>query len=60
VSFFKAMYGDTAKKENDWAFHYLPKIDRNYGIGPLPFRALFPSLRLEHPSGDGRSMIPIS
>src|SRR5436305_4285908 len=30
VSFLKAMYGDTAKKENDWAFHYLPKIDRKY------------------------------
>ena len=24
------MYGDAAKKENDWAFHYLPKIDRNH------------------------------
>jgi formate dehydrogenase major subunit len=30
VSLLKAMYGDTAKKENDWAFSYLPKIDRNY------------------------------
>src|SRR6478752_1199096 len=30
VSLLKALYGDTAKKENDWAFHYLPKIDRNY------------------------------
>jgi formate dehydrogenase major subunit len=30
VSLLKAMYGDAAKKENDWAFHYLPKIDRNY------------------------------
>jgi formate dehydrogenase major subunit len=30
VSFMKAMYGATATKENDWAFHYLPKIDRNY------------------------------
>ena len=30
VSFLKAMYGDAARKENDWAFHYLPKIDRNY------------------------------
>jgi formate dehydrogenase major subunit len=30
VSFLKAMYGDAAKKENDWAFNYLPKIDRNY------------------------------
>jgi formate dehydrogenase major subunit len=30
VSFQKAMYGDAAKKENDWAFHYLPKIDRKY------------------------------
>jgi formate dehydrogenase major subunit len=30
VSFLKAMYGQAATKENDWAFHYLPKIDRNY------------------------------
>jgi formate dehydrogenase major subunit len=30
VSFLKAMFGDNAKKENDWAFHYLPKIDRKY------------------------------
>ncbi|HZU33961.1 MAG TPA: formate dehydrogenase-N subunit alpha [Candidatus Angelobacter sp.] len=30
VSFMKAMYGDAAKKENDWALHYLPKIDRKY------------------------------
>jgi formate dehydrogenase major subunit len=30
ASFLKAMYGDAAKKENDYAFHYLPKIDRNY------------------------------
>src|SRR5439155_1515583 len=30
VSFLKAMYGDHATKENDWAFAYLPKIDRNY------------------------------
>jgi formate dehydrogenase major subunit len=30
VSFLKAMYGDAATQENDWAFHYLPKVDRNY------------------------------
>jgi len=30
VSFLKAMYGDAARKENGWAFHYLPKIDRKY------------------------------
>ena len=30
VSLLKAWYGDAATKENDWAFHYLPKIDRNY------------------------------
>src|SRR5437762_1267755 len=30
VSFLNAMYGDAAKKENDWAFHHLPKIDRKY------------------------------
>jgi formate dehydrogenase major subunit len=31
VSFLKTMYGDHATRQNDWAFHYLPKIDRNYG-----------------------------
>jgi formate dehydrogenase major subunit len=30
VSFLKAMYGPAATKENDFAFHYIPKIDRNY------------------------------
>ena len=30
VSLLKSMYGDAAKKDNDWAFHYLPKIDRKY------------------------------
>ncbi len=30
VSLLKAFYGDAAKKENDWAFHWLPKIDRKY------------------------------
>ena len=30
VSFLKAMFGDSATKENDWAFHYMPKVDRNY------------------------------
>ncbi len=30
VSFLKALYGDVARKENDWAFHYMPKVDRNY------------------------------
>jgi formate dehydrogenase major subunit len=30
VSLLKAMYGAAARKENDWAFHYLPKADRNY------------------------------
>ena len=30
VSFLKAMYGNTATKENDFAFNYLPKIDRKY------------------------------
>ncbi len=30
VSFLKAMYGPAATKQNDWAFSYLPKIDRNY------------------------------
>ncbi len=30
VSFLKAMYGDSATKQNDFAFNYLPKVDRNY------------------------------
>jgi formate dehydrogenase major subunit len=30
VSFLKALYGDAAKKENDWAFDYLPKIERKH------------------------------
>ncbi|MGA2711968.1 MAG: molybdopterin-dependent oxidoreductase, partial [Bryobacteraceae bacterium] len=30
VSFQKAMYGEAAKKENGWAFDYLPKVDREY------------------------------
>jgi len=31
VSLMKAMYGDAAKKQNGWAYDYLPKVDRNYG-----------------------------
>jgi formate dehydrogenase major subunit len=30
VSFLKAMYGDTATKQSDWAYDYLPKVDKNY------------------------------
>ena len=30
VSFLKALYGDAATKENDFAFDYMPKVDRNY------------------------------
>ena len=30
VSLLKTLYGDAAKKENDWALHYLPKVDRDY------------------------------
>ena len=30
VSFLKALYGDAANKQNDFAFYYLPKVDRNY------------------------------
>ncbi len=30
VSFLKALYGDVATKENDFAFQYMPKVDRNY------------------------------
>jgi formate dehydrogenase major subunit len=40
VSLMKAMYGDAAKKENDWAYAYLPKVDRNYSWGYL-FDAMY-------------------
>ena len=30
VSFMKTMYGDAATKQNNWAFDYLPKVDRDY------------------------------
>jgi formate dehydrogenase major subunit len=30
ASLLKAMYGDAAKKENGFAFDYLPKVDREY------------------------------
>ena len=30
ISMLKAMYGPAATKETDWAFNYLPKVDRNY------------------------------
>src|SRR5438552_3839696 len=30
VSYLKTMFGDEAKKENVFGFHYLPKIDRRY------------------------------
>src|SRR5258708_6694001 len=30
VSFLKTLYADAATKDNDWAFSYLPKVDREY------------------------------
>ncbi|HEX3184738.1 MAG TPA: formate dehydrogenase-N subunit alpha, partial [Pyrinomonadaceae bacterium] len=30
TSFLKALYGDSAKKENDFNYSYLPKIDRKF------------------------------
>ena len=30
ASFLKSLYGDSAKKENDFNYHYLPKIDRKF------------------------------
>ena len=34
VSLLKVMFGDAARKENNWAFDYLPKVDRNYSWKP--------------------------
>src|ERR1700677_2032810 len=30
VSYLKSQFGDAATKENDFAFDYMPKVDRNY------------------------------
>src|SRR4030095_7506735 len=30
VSFLKALYGDSARKENDFSYQHLPKIDRKF------------------------------
>jgi formate dehydrogenase major subunit len=30
ISYLKALFGDAAKKENDFAYQYMPKVDRNY------------------------------
>ncbi len=30
VSLLKSLYGDAASKKNDWAYSYLPKVDREY------------------------------
>jgi formate dehydrogenase major subunit len=30
VSYLKSQFGDAATKENDFAFSYMPKVDRNY------------------------------
>ena len=35
VSFLKAMYGDVAKKENDFCFNYLPKVNRRYSFADI-------------------------
>jgi formate dehydrogenase major subunit len=35
VSFLKAMYGDAAKKENDYCFHSLPKVAGRYSFADI-------------------------
>jgi len=35
VSLLKALYGDAAQKENDFAFNYLPRVDRNYSVAEI-------------------------
>ena len=32
VSLMKAWYGSAATKENNWAYDYLPKLDKNYDV----------------------------
>ena len=40
VSLLKAWWGQAATKENDWAYHYLPKLGGNYSWIPL-FEAIY-------------------
>ncbi|MBI3078042.1 MAG: formate dehydrogenase-N subunit alpha, partial [Deltaproteobacteria bacterium] len=40
VNLMKAWWGEAATKENDWAYHYLPKVGGNYSWIPL-FEALY-------------------
>lgn len=35
VSLMKAWYGDAATRENDWAYHYLPKITDDHSDLPM-------------------------
>lgn len=35
VSLMKAWYGDAATRENDWAYHYLPKITGDHSDLPM-------------------------
>jgi formate dehydrogenase major subunit len=35
VSLMKSLYGDAATKANDWAYSYLPKVDREYSWAHL-------------------------
>jgi len=32
VSLMKSWFGDTATRENNWAYDYLPKLDKNYDV----------------------------
>ncbi len=38
VSLLKAWYGVHATKENEWGYHYLPKLDGDYSYYPMFFR----------------------
>ncbi len=35
VSFLKSMYGDAATEQSNWAYDYLPKVDREYSWAHL-------------------------
>jgi len=35
VSFLKTMYGDAATKQNDYCFHYLPKVAARYSFADI-------------------------
>src|SRR5256884_657559 len=57
VSLMKAWWGDAATRENNWAYDYLPKLDKGYDM--LQTFELITRLRALYKSGGGAFPDPI-